>query len=336
MFLNYFLFIVGFILLIKGANWLINGSTALARRFKISEITIGLTIVAFGTSAPELVVNVLSSLKASGELVVGNIVGSNIANFGLGLGVAGLIAPLVVKKSIIKKEIPMGLLGVAFIYLLATHPGQFPENFTITRFGGLILFLGFCCFLYFIWKAEKEGELQKPEKAKISLPAAIFLAIIGLSGLAFGGETVVENAVTIAKSWGVSEKLIGLTLIAIGTSLPELVTSIIAARKGKSDIAIGNIVGSNVFNIFWVLGASAIITPIHYPANLIVDLGVLATITIFFVLVTYMGKSGFSLFFWRKKDTLDLLGKENVLSRLGASILVVSYFVYLGFVIWRG
>lgn len=336
MFLSYLLFALGFALLVKGADWLIEGAVVLARKFSISEITIGLTVVAFGTSAPELVVNVLSSLKTTGELVVSNIVGSNIANLGLGLGVAGLVAPLVVRKSIIKKEIPMGLFGIMLIYLLATHPGKLPDTLIITRFGGLILLLGFASFLYFIYKAEKEGEIKKPEKEKLGLWFALLLTFVGLACLAFGGELIVKNAIFIAEGWGVSEKLIGLTLVAIGTSLPELVTSVVAARKGKSDIAVGNIVGSNVFNIFWVLGVSAVIAPIHYSASLVADLGILMAITIFFVAATFLGRSGSILFFWRKKNALDLLGKENVLNRFGSAILVITYFVYLGFVVWRG
>ncbi|MFH1546021.1 MAG: calcium/sodium antiporter [Patescibacteria group bacterium] len=335
MFLTYLLFAFGFALLVKGADWLIEGAVVIAGKFRISEIAIGLTVVAFGTSAPELVVNIISSIKTSGELVVGNIVGSNIANLGLGLGAAGLIAPLLVKKSIIKKEIPMGLFGAALIYLLATHPGRLPDTLIITRFGGLILLLGFVSFLYFIYKAEKAGEIEKPKKEKLNLGIALLLTFVGLICLASGGELVVRNAILIAESWGASEKLIGLTLVAIGTSLPELVTSVVAARKGKSDIAVGNIVGSNVFNIFWVLGISAVIAPIHYSASLVVDLGVLAVITVFFVVATFLGKSGFSLFFWRKSH-FGLLGKENVLNRFGAFVLAISYFVYIGFVVWRG
>ena len=168
----------------------------------------------------------------------------------------------------------------------------------------------------------------------MKLSFAIFLAAIGLGGLALGGELVVGNAIQIAENWGVSEKLVGLTLVAIGTSLPELVTSVVAVRKNKSDIAVGNIVGSNVFNIFWVLGVSAMIAPIEYSASLIVDLAVLFAITIFFVLATFLGKSGFNLFFWRKK--LGVFGRENILNRFGAAILLIAYFAYLAFVFWRG
>ncbi|MFH0776291.1 MAG: calcium/sodium antiporter [Patescibacteria group bacterium] len=336
MLLSYLLFVVGFVLLVKGADWLVDGAAALARRFGISEIAIGLTIVAFGTSAPELVVNILASLKTEGELVVGNIIGSNIANLGLGLGLAGLIAPLIVKKSIIRKEIPLGLLGAALIYLLAAHPGRLPETLTIQPFGGIVLVLGFCIFLYFIWKAEKAGEIPQPEKDSLGLGMAIFLTLAGLAGLALGGEMVVKNAIFLAESWGVSEKLIGLTLVAVGTSLPELVTSITAARRGKSDIAIGNIVGSNVFNIFWVLGLSAIIAPVNYSSKMVVDLVVLAGVTIFFVLATFLGKSGFRLRFWKKRSALELLGQENVLNRFGAAVLVFAYVGYVAFIVTRG
>ncbi len=313
MFLTYLLFILGFALIVKGADWLIEGAVTLARKFRVSEIAIGLTIVAFGTSAPELVVNVVSSIRASGELVVGNIIGSNVANIALVLGVAGIIAPLAIKKSLVRKEIPFGILGVAAIYLLATRSDGM---LTLERWSGGILLAGFAIFLWMIWRSKKMDEKMQPQP-KLDLGMAGICIAGGLMSLGVGGELVVDSAVRIAESFGVSEKLIGLTLVAIGTSLPELVTSAVAVKKGKIDIAVGNVVGSNVFNIFWVLGISALINPISFASNMVVDLGVLAGITLLLLAATFAGK----------KYKLDCYE---------AIILLASYAGYLGFVVWRG
>lgn len=313
MFFTYLLFALGFAMLVKGADWLVEGAVTFARRFRINEITIGLTIVAFGTSAPELVVNVVSSIRASGELVVGNIIGSNIANIALVLGTAGILAPLVIKKSLIKKEIPFGILGAFLIYFLAVRN---IETFTLGRWGGGILLVLFGVFLWLVWSS-KEVEEKIKTKAKHNLGMAGFFIIGGLLGLGVGGEFVVSSAVKIATNFGVSEKLIGLTLVAIGTSLPELVTSAVAVKRGRIDIAVGNVVGSNVFNIFWVLGFSALINPISFATNTMVDLGVLVGITMLLLLATFTGKK-YSLDKWE------------------ASMMLIAYFVYLGFAIWRG
>ncbi len=319
MFTVYLLFVLGFALLIKGADWLIRGAVAIAKRFRISEIAIGLTVVAFGTSAPELVVNIISSIRASGELVVGNIIGSNVANIALVLGVSGAIAPLAIKKSLVRKEIPFGILGILAIYFLATKNG---DILTIGKTGGGILLAGFVVFLWIIYRSTQQGEdlieIPGEEMAKeTGLKMSGVLTVGGLIALGLGGELVVDSAMRIAENFDVSEKLIGLTLVAIGTSLPELVTSVMAVLRSKMDIAIGNVVGSNIFNIFWVLGVSALVSPIEFPAGIVVDLAVLGGITLLLLVATFSGE----------KYKLD---------RWEAAILLTSYVSYIGFIVWRG
>ncbi|MDD3066421.1 MAG: calcium/sodium antiporter [Candidatus Gracilibacteria bacterium] len=315
MFLTYFLFALGFVLLVKGAEWLIEGAAVFARKFHISEIVVGLTLVAFGTSAPELVVNIISSLRGSGELVMGNIVGSNIANIALVLGCAALIAPLAIQKDLMKKEIPLGIFGVLLIWLLAKPTG---ELLTINRLGGLILITGFGVFLYLIFRYSK-SKFQFPNiiTKEMTLRTSLIFIVGGLIALSFGGEFVVDSARRIAESFGVSEKLIGLTLVAIGTSLPELVTSVVAVWKKKVDIAIGNVVGSNVFNIFWVLGISAVIQPTTFNQTINFDLVVLVGFTLLLLTATF-------------------LGKRYQLNRWGAALLLISYAGYLGYIVNRG
>jgi cation:H+ antiporter len=311
--LTYLLFILGFILLVKGADWLIEGATTIAHKFHISEIVIGLTIIAFGTSAPELVVNVVSSIKNSGELVLGNIIGSNIANIALVLGIASIIAPLTIKKSLIKKEIPFGVFGAILIIILAS---QNSELLTLERWAGGILITFFVAFLWIIWRS-KNIEEKLPPQPKLNSWLATLAMIGGLICLATGGEFVVRSAIQIATNFGVSEKLIGLTLVAIGTSLPELITSAVAVRKGQIDIAVGNVVGSNVFNIFWVLGASALLNPISFATNAVFDLAMLLGVTFLLLLATFTGK----------KYRLD---------RWEAVLMLSVYVGYLGFIFWRG
>lgn len=314
-FLTCLLFVLGFILLVKGAGWLIEGAVAVAEKFRIPEIAIGLTVVAFGTSAPELVVNVVSAFRASGELVVGNIIGSNIANLALVLGIAGIIAPLAIKKSLVRKEIPFGILGILAIYFLATKSG---ELLTLGRVGGGVLLAGFAIFLWVIYRMVKAGDTRLAfREKKMDFGMAAICVAGGLLALAIGGELVVNSAVRIAENFGVSEKLIGLTLVAIGTSLPELVTSVLAVLKNKIDIAVGNVVGSNVFNIFWVLGVSALLRPIVFSAEIVTDLAVLAGVTSLLLAATFFGK----------KYKLD---------RAEAFVLLASYASYIGFIVWRG
>jgi len=258
------LLILGFILLVKGADLLVDGSGNLAKHFGISNIVIGLTVVAFGTSMPELVVNLISSLSGANGISIGNIVGSNIANILLILGVAAMIRTIKVHKNTVWNEIPFSLFAT-FILLILANGHFFNEagRGVITRSDGLILLSFFVIFLYYTFS------LTKKTKEKVvafsnenNLAKSIIIIILGIFALFLGGKWVVESAVTLAQMFKVSETLIGITVVAFGTSLPELVTSVVASIKKNSDIAVGNVVGSNIFNILWILGLSSVISPI--------------------------------------------------------------------------
>jgi len=258
------LLIVGFILLIKGANLLVDGSTNLAKHFGISDIVIGLTVVAFGTSMPELIVNIISSVNGANGISIGNIVGSNIANILLILGVAAIIKTITVYKNTVWNEIPFSLFS-AFILLFLANGHFFNEaqQGIITRSDGLILLSFFAVFLYYTFSLTKKpiGKIVAFSK-KNSLAKSILIIILGTLALFLGGKWVVESAIALTKLFKVSETIVGITIVALGTSLPELVTSIVASIKKNSDIVVGNVVGSNIFNILWVLGLSSIISPI--------------------------------------------------------------------------
>lgn len=267
------LFILGFIFLIKGADILVDGSTTVAKRFGISSIIIGLTIVAFGTSMPELIVNVLASLSGANGISIGNVIGSNIANILLILGVTAIIKTISVQKNTTWKEIPFSLFAAILVVVLAN--GFFineKSNGVITQTDGLILILFFAVFLYYMFSIAKTTRLNiEIIKHNPSLIKPIILIILGIISLFLGGKWVVDGAVEIAKIFNISETVIGISVVAIGTSLPELVTSIVASLKKNTDIAVGNIVGSNIFNIFWVLGLSSVISPIKIDPSSIID-----------------------------------------------------------------
>ena len=262
--LQIFLLALGFVLLIKGSDWLVGGASALARKFNISDLSIGLTIVAFGTSAPELVVNTFAAFQGHHDIVLGNVIGSNIFNIYVILGIAGIITPLVIQSSTVSKEIPFSFLAIIIMYLLGN------DFFTssagiISRLDGFILLILFCLFLYYVYKQLRVNvNVQDKEHINLSSLKIIILIISGLAGLIAGGRLIVVNAVQIAQAIGVSEKVIALTIVAAGTSLPELATSVVAALKKNNDIAVGNIIGSNIFNIFLILGASSVIKPVGY------------------------------------------------------------------------
>lgn len=267
----YILFVLGFVFLIKGADLLVEGASSLAKKFKINDLVIGLTIVAFGTSAPELFVNLSASFNGSTEIAIGNILGSNIANILLILGVTALIQPIKVQNSTIWKEIPFSLLAVIIIGIMANDifiDGA--KNSVLSRSDGFILIAFFSIFMYYIVEISKKNPaalIDEEGIKKMSNLKSIGFIVVGLIGLVFGGEWIVNGAVKIAEGIGMSKSVIGLTVIAIGTSLPEMATSIVAAYKGKSDIAIGNVVGSNIFNVFWILGLSSIIKPLPFLAS---------------------------------------------------------------------
>ncbi len=257
MILKIILLIVGFIVLIKGADIFVDGSSSLARNFKVSKMLVGLTIVAFGTSAPELAVSIKSMISHSGEIVLGNVIGSNILNILLIIGCSSLFHDLRVKNDTIKKELPIMLLFSTLLIVLMSDMVLSGQTDLIDRGDGITLVLFFLIFIYYLLHmalSKKEVEKEDKDEKILSIPKSIVFIVLGIGAIILGSELVVNNAIEISKIIGVSERVIGLTIIALGTSLPELVTSITATRKGEYDIAIGNVVGSNIFNIGLVLG----------------------------------------------------------------------------------
>lgn len=319
--LTYILFVIGLALLIKGADWLVDGASALAKRFYISDLIIGLTIVSFGTSAPELFVNVYASYIGNTEITIGNILGSNIANIFLILGVSSIILPLAVQKNTTWKEIPFSLLAAVLVGIMATDVYLDKTNSnSITRTDGLSLLAFFIIFMYYIFETSKKDQQEKKndeltnEEEHIPLLKSIGLILIGLTGLSLGGKWIVDGAVSIATSLGVSQSLIGLTIVAIGTSLPELATSAIAAYKKNADIAVGNVVGSNIFNIFWILGLSSTISNIPFQEKNFVDIGM----TIFASLLLFV---------------FMFIGKKHLLQRWQGVLFLFLYTAYIIYLI---
>ena len=250
------LLVVGFVILIKGADWFVDGASAVAGNFKISKMLIGLTIVAFGTSAPEFAVSIKSLLSGSGDIVLGNVVGSNIFNILLILGISACVHTLTVKNNTVKKELPITLLMSTLLFTLLSD-NLFDSNLTnmFTRGDGFVLLLFFLVFVYYLISLMRnKTEDEVDEEKLMKLPKAILLTVLGITGIVLGSNYVVDSASYIAEMLGVSQRMIGLTIIAMGTSLPELVTSVIATKKGEYDIAIGNVVGSNIFNFGVVIG----------------------------------------------------------------------------------
>ena len=317
--------LLGFVLLIKGADCLIEGSVSLAKRLKVSDLVIGLTIVSLGTSAPELIVSTVAAWNGKGDLSIGNIVGSNIANLMLILGVSAVIRPLVVKRNTAHKEIPFSFLAAATLFILGNDIlfGGGIAN-VLTSGDGLILMSFFTIFLFYSFataKSEegvvKEAKEESSEAKAHGLPLTWLMIGGGLVALSLGGRWVVSGATDIAAAIGLSEKLIGLTIVAIGTSLPELFASAVAARKGNSDIAIGNVVGSNIFNIFWILGAASLIKSLNFNPAMNFDIGYLLAVTALMPVLIYVGK-------------------KRVLDKGEGLFLLSAYFVYIIYLIFRG
>lgn len=307
--------VAGFASLIFGANWLVNGASALAKKYKVSDLVIGLTIVAFGTSAPELVVNSIASVKGYSDIVLGNIVGSNNFNLFIILGLSGLILPIKVQTSTAWKEIPISLF-VSVLLLFLLNDFVFTGTSYSSRLDGLIMLVLFCLFLYYVLNQMKNDPQTVTTENQKSALKIWGLITIGLGGLILGGQLVVVNSVEIANAFGISEKIIGLTIVAAGTSLPELVTSIVAATKKNSDIAIGNVIGSNVFNILLILSISSIIRPIEYNPKFNLDLLILIGGTVF--LFTSM-----------------LTGQRKRLDRWEAGVLFGFYIIYTTYLVMK-
>ncbi|UAL48454.1 calcium/sodium antiporter [Sutcliffiella horikoshii] len=316
--MTYLLLVVGFALLIKGADWFVDGASSIAKILRISPLLIGLTIVAFGTSSPEATVSILAALDGSAEVSLGNVIGSNIFNITLVVGLTALLNPLKVESETIRKEIPFTLLGSAVLLVLISDIALqgFSENL-LTRSDGLIFLLIFAVFMYYIFEVARNNRDKIPVEEtseKATWGKNIFWTIIGLAAIIFGGELVVRNSTEIAVSLGMSETLVGLTIVAIGTSLPELVTSIMAAIKKQSEIALGNIVGSNIFNILFVLGTSSLITPLPVNSKIFVDIGLLVVLT---VILLVFSRTNFRV------------------GKIEGTFLAIAYVLYLVFIIIR-
>jgi cation:H+ antiporter len=294
MLIDILLIIAGMALLIKGGDFLVDGASSLARRLKISELAIGLTIVAFGTSAPELVVSLAAAIGSHPEIALGNVIGSNNFNLFFILGITAIIAPLAVQRNTILIEIPFSLLAVIILFLLANLNFLPGEINMINRVDGGILLLFFGLFLFYVYKSMKTSEsADGVSSAKtLSMFKSILFIAIGLALLVIGGRIVVDSAVNLARDLNISEKIIGLTIVAAGTSLPELVTSITAMIKKSDDIAIGNIIGSNIFNIFLIVGASALVNPMNYSPVFNMDIYFLIFGTLLLFLAMFAGNKG--------------------------------------------
>ncbi len=266
MVLQWILLAVGFAMLIKGADFFVDGAVGIARKFGIPQIVIGLTIVAFGTSAPEAAVSIASASKGSADITIGNVVGSNILNIFIILGLTSVITAIAVSATTVKVDIPF-MLGMTVLLLILGLDGE------IGRIDAVILVAILALYIFYLLRLAKSGKLQDDDKPakKLSIPVALILSGIGIALIIFGSQITVNAATEIARSFGVSERFIGLTVVALGTSLPELFTSVTAAKKGNADIAIGNVVGSNLFNILFVVGISGIITNIPFAAPFRID-----------------------------------------------------------------
>lgn len=267
LFVQLLLLALGFFLLVKGADWFVEGASGIADKFGIPQLVIGLTIVAMGTSAPETAVSITAALKGNADIAVGNVVGSNILNILIILGISSVITSIAVARTTVRYEIPI-MLGITLLLLVFGVNGG-----TICLWEGIILLLCFAGYLLYMFVMMKKGEMQSEELENTDKPLwkMLLAAVIGLGLIILGSDVTVDAATTLAKIFGMSEKFIGLTVVALGTSLPELFTSVIAAKKGKADIAIGNIVGSNIFNILFVIGTSSLIIPVVFEMSFVVD-----------------------------------------------------------------
>ena len=311
------LLIIGFIILIKGADIFVDGASSVAGNFKVSKMLIGLTIVAFGTSAPEFAVSVKSLISGSGDMVLGNVIGSNILNILLILGVSSMFHSLKVKNNTVKKELPITLLMTSiFIVLLSDKLFDKGFNNTFTRSDGIVIILFFLVFVYYLIKMARNKIDNSQEEIYMSMKKAILFTILGIVGIIIGSNLVVENASAIARTIGISESMVALTIVALGTSLPELVTSVTATRKGEYDIAIGNVVGSNIFNIGMVIGV---------PIALF---GGIQQISINYIDLITMIFSALLLFIFSYND--------RKISKYEGSIFLIMFVVYYGYVIYRG
>ena len=316
--MDFIILIIGFFLLIKGADIFVDGASSIAKKIGIPSVIVGLTIVSLGTSAPELAVSLISSFNGNNGIAVGNVLGSNLFNTLVVLGGTAIVAPLLIKKSTIKRDYIATLVVTILTCFLIFGVVPKSENM-LSRISGIILLVVCVVYMFILVKAAKKDSVKDEENtSEIKMSKNILLSLIGVVGIVFGGNLVVDSATNIAYALGMSEKLVGLTIVAVGTSLPELVTSIVAALKGENDIALGNVLGSNIFNLVLILGASATISPITVSGVMLIDFIILIAVTLF------IG----ALIFLNKKE-------EKRLGRLEGIILVGIYVAYLAYIIMR-
>ena len=307
--IQFVLLIVGFVFLIKGSDFFVDGASSIASLLKIPTIIVGLTIVALGTSAPEAAVSITSSLTGSNAMAVSNVIGSNLFNMLMVIGISALLGDLLMEKNVLDKDLPF-LVGITLLWAIFIIIG-----WDITNIEGIILLIIMVAYISFlVYNTRKSGGAQEVEKPKLTLPKSIIFILVGLAGIVLGGDLVVDSASAIAIALGMSETLVGLTIVAIGTSLPELVTSITALKKGENQLVIGNVIGSNIFNILFVLGASSAISAIPLDSSLLIDVLFMFAVT---VLCFIFGKT---------QEKYDK--KEGI-------ILVTLFVVYMAFAILR-
>ena len=308
---NIFLLLVGFALLIKGADYFVDGASGIADRFGISQIVIGLTVVAFGTSAPEAAVSITAALRGTTDMAVGNVLGSNILNILLILGATACITPLAVQRNTLRYEIPFVIFITAVVLTLGGLTGY------LHLAAGLLLMLMFVLFFVYLFKTSKRVEAKNDDatetKTKRPIPQLVLMSAGGIAAIVFGGDLAIDGATYLAKQLGLSDRLIGLTVVALGTSLPELVTSIVAAGKGNSDIAVGNNVGSCIFNLLFVLGTTALISPVGFESSFVTDgLIALGAATLLLLCI--------------------VLNRRKQLGRSGGALLLTAFAAYYAYV----
>ncbi|MBX2927965.1 MAG: calcium/sodium antiporter [Saprospiraceae bacterium] len=318
--ITYILFVVGLAALIKGADWLVTGSSAIAKQMGLSDFVIGLTIVSVGTSAPELIVNVMASIEGSAGIAIGNVLGSNIANVLLILGVAAIIYSLPIRRNTVLSEIPFSLAAALLVGFLANTDlfGNENEIAGLSRGDGIIILFFFGLFLLYVFTLPSaQEEAAEQPIAVLPIKRAWLLTGAGIVGLFFGGKWVVEGAIEMSKSLGMSEEFVGLTIVAIGTSLPELVTSAVAAFRKNTDIAVGNVVGSNIFNLLLVLGLSSVIRPLKFHASSNIDI----------LVVVFSGALVIVAL---------AVGRKLVIKRPAGILFTASYVAYIVYLVMRG
>ena len=305
--MEYFLLIVGFVLLVKGADFFVDGASSIAAKLKVPSLIIGLTVVSMGTSLPEAAVSISAGLSGNNDISLGNVIGSNIFNLLVVVGVSSMILPILTDKAILKRDMPINL-GITGVLCLMLLDGE------LSRLDAGILLVLFAAYMFILIRSALKNRVQETQQEPMTWTKSLIFTALGVAAIIIGGQVVVNSATEIATALGMSETLIGLTVVAIGTSLPELVTSIVAAKRGDSGIAMGNVIGSNIFNILFILGLSGVIQPMHADSAFFIDTGILIGVS----LVTY-------LFIFTKRKT----------NRIEGASMTMMYVIYTAYIIMR-